>query len=114
MRTPILSSGHFWLQSSSLRKTQNQNSLSMNSSTRNFSALKVSPDGNSVLFDTEKPIGSADFSLGIVALPHQWKQRQHIQLTQSGHDSTPQWSPTDSGLTFLSERKTGEARTRRR
>ncbi len=71
-----------------------------------FSALKVSPDGNSVLFDTEK----ADWDQQIFR-SELWLYRINgnagslIQLTQSGHDSTPQWSPDGQWIAFLSERK---------
>jgi dipeptidyl aminopeptidase/acylaminoacyl peptidase len=73
-----------------------------------FSALKVSPDGNSVLFDTEK----ADWDQQIFR-SELWLYRisgssgSLIQLTQSGHDSTPQWSPDGQWIAFLSERKSG-------
>ena len=73
-----------------------------------FSALKVSPDGNSVLFDTEK----ADWDQQIFR-SELWLYRINgnsgslIQLTQSGHDSTPQWSPDGQWIAFLSERKVG-------
>jgi Tol biopolymer transport system component len=33
-----------------------------------------------------------------------------IQLTQSGHDTAPQWSPDGQWIAFLSERKTETAR----
>jgi len=73
-----------------------------------FSALKVSPDGNSVLFDTEK----ADWDQQIFR-SELWLYRMNgnsgslIQLTQSGHDSTPQWSPDGEWIAFLSDRKVG-------
>src|SRR6266481_9087369 len=71
-----------------------------------FSALKMSPDGNSVVFETAK----ADWDQQIFR-SELWLYRINgnsgslIQLTQSGHDSTPQWSPDGQWIAFLSERK---------
>ena len=76
-----------------------------------FSALKVSPDGKSVLFGTEK----ADWDQQIFR-SQLWLYRVNgnggslIQLTQSGHDSTPQWSPDGQWIAFLSERKAGSGK----
>src|SRR5712664_3414744 len=71
-----------------------------------FSALKMSPDGTSVVFETAK----ADWDQQIFR-SELWLYRINgnsgslIQLTQSGHDSTPQWSPDGKWIAFLSERK---------
>ena len=71
-----------------------------------FNALKMSPDGNSVVFETAK----ADWDQQIFR-SELWlyringKSGSMIQLTQSGHDSTPQWSPDGQWIAFLSERK---------
>lgn len=70
----------------------------------NYSSIKLSPDGKRLLIATTR----AD-----------WKQnrfRKDIwlwsedaatisQLTQSGHDSAPQWSPDGRWIAFLSDRK---------
>ncbi|PYX32050.1 MAG: hypothetical protein DMG80_08990, partial [Acidobacteria bacterium] len=71
-----------------------------------FGAVKMSPDGSSVLFETEK----ADWDQQIFR-SDLWLYRINgsggslIQLTQSGHDNTPQWSPNGQWIAFLSERK---------
>ena len=74
-----------------------------------FPAVKVSPDGNSVVVATER----ADWEQHIFR-KELWLYRTAsgslTQLTQSGHDSSPQWSPDGQWIAFLSERKAGDAK----
>jgi dipeptidyl aminopeptidase/acylaminoacyl peptidase len=74
-----------------------------------FPDLKVSPDGNSVVIETER----ADWDQQIFR-KELWLYRTAsgslTQLTESGHDSSPQWSPDGQWIAFLSERKTSEAK----
>jgi dipeptidyl aminopeptidase/acylaminoacyl peptidase len=75
-----------------------------------FTAVKVSADGNSVVIGTER----ADWEQQIFR-KELWLYRTGnggslTQLTQSGHDSSPQWSPDDRWISFLSERKVGDAK----
>src|ERR1700751_2982280 len=72
-----------------------------------FGGLEMSPDGNSVVIETER----ADWDQQIFR--HDlWLYRDDatggslIQLTQSGHDSEPKWSPDGKWIAFVSERKT--------
>jgi len=69
-----------------------------------FPSVKVSPDGNSVVIETER----ADWEQQIFR-KELWLYRvaggSLTQLTQSGHDSSPQWSPDGQWIAFLSERK---------
>jgi dipeptidyl aminopeptidase/acylaminoacyl peptidase len=72
-----------------------------------FAAVKLSPDGNSVVITTER----ADWDQSIFRKDI-WLYRDDghgsgplTQLTQSGHDSDPQWSPDGRWIAFLSERK---------
>src|SRR5579872_2570778 len=70
----------------------------------NFPALEISPDGSSVAIAAER----ADWDQNIFRTDL-WLYRDDsktlIQLTQSGHDSDPKWSPDGKWIAFLSERK---------
>jgi len=74
-----------------------------------FDAVKVSPDGNSVVIATEK----ADWEQPIFR-KELWLYRTAAssltQLTQSGRDRAPQWSPDGQWIAFLSERKAGDSK----
>ena len=74
-----------------------------------FPSVKVSPDGNSVVIETER----ADWEEQIFR-KELWLYRTAsaslTQLTQSGHDSSPQWSPDGRWIAFLSERKVAAAK----
>jgi dipeptidyl aminopeptidase/acylaminoacyl peptidase len=71
-----------------------------------FSSVKLSPDGNSVVIGTER----ADWDRQIFS-KNLWLYRNDaasgslVQLTQSGHDTDPQWSPDGRWIAFLSDRK---------
>jgi dipeptidyl aminopeptidase/acylaminoacyl peptidase len=74
-----------------------------------FTAAKVSPDGNSVVIETEK----ADWDQQIFR-KELWLYRTAsgslVQLTESGHDSAAQWSPNGQWIAFLSERKPADSK----
>jgi dipeptidyl aminopeptidase/acylaminoacyl peptidase len=76
-----------------------------------YSTVAISPDGSSVVIATER----ADWDQKIFRTDL-WLYRDDgkggssngsslIQLTQSGHDSEPKWSPDSRWIAFLSERK---------
>ncbi|HZR58288.1 MAG TPA: prolyl oligopeptidase family serine peptidase [Terriglobales bacterium] len=75
-----------------------------------FPSAKISPDGRSVIIATER----ADWDQNIFRTDL-WLYRglsdtdngagTLTQLTQSGHDSSPQWSPDGRWIAFSSERK---------
>src|SRR5579864_1150964 len=73
-----------------------------------FSALELSPDGNSIVIGTDR----ADWDQQIFR-KDLWLYREDgkggslIQLTQSGHDTSPKWSPDGHWIAFLSDRKAG-------
>lgn len=70
-----------------------------------FNAVEISPDGSSVLLDTER----ADWDQQIFR-KDLWLYRGDsgslTQLTESGHDTDPKWSPDGRWIAFLSDRKT--------
>ena len=68
-----------------------------------FRSVELSPDGSSVVLaadraDWDQQIFRTDLWL--------YDNKSLIQLTQSGHDSDPKWSPDGKWIAFLSERKT--------
>jgi dipeptidyl aminopeptidase/acylaminoacyl peptidase len=75
-----------------------------------FRGLEISPDGNSVAIETTR----ADWDQQIFRTDL-WLYRDDshslIQLTQSGHDSDPKWSPDGKWIAFLSERKSSSGKS---
>src|SRR5690349_16392482 len=69
-----------------------------------FRSVEISPDGSEVVLTTDR----ADWDQQIFCTDL-WLYRDDgkslIQLTQSGHDSDPKWSPDGKWIAFLSERK---------
>jgi len=71
-----------------------------------FPALEISPDGNSVVIATERADWDQQIFRKDLWLYHDdGKGSSLIQLTQSGHDTEPRWSPDGRWIAFLSERK---------
>ena len=71
-----------------------------------FPALEISPDGNSVVIGTDRADWDQQIFRTDLWLYHDdGKAGSLIQLTQSGHDSEPKWSPDGRWIAFLSERK---------
>lgn len=71
-----------------------------------FTAVKLSPDGNSVVIATERADWEQQiFRKELWLYRVQGKGGSLVQLTQSGHDTTPRWSPDGRWVVFLSERK---------
>src|ERR1700716_244813 len=72
-----------------------------------FSGIELSPDGNSVVIGTDRADWDQQIFRGDLWLYRDdAKVGSLIQLTQSGHDSSPKWSPDGHWIAFLSERKT--------
>jgi dipeptidyl aminopeptidase/acylaminoacyl peptidase len=75
-----------------------------------FSGVEISPDGNSVVIVTERADWDQQIFRTDLWLYHDDGKGSSspgnlIQLTQSGHDSDPKWSPDGRWIAFLSERK---------
>ena len=72
-----------------------------------YNAVQISPDGNSVVIGVDR----ADWDREIFQ-SNLWLYREGagegslIQLTQSGHDYKPRWSPDGRWIAFVSERST--------
>jgi dipeptidyl aminopeptidase/acylaminoacyl peptidase len=99
--------------STSLGSAQNKPKLTLDEffNSVTYPTLALSPDGNSVVIATER----ADWDQQIFrtdlwlyrddAKPGSPNNSSLIQLTQSGHDTDPKWSPDGRWIAFLSDRK---------
>jgi dipeptidyl aminopeptidase/acylaminoacyl peptidase len=71
-----------------------------------YSTVALSPDGNSVVIETDRADWDQQIFRTDLWLYHDdGKGGSLIQLTQSGHDVDPKWSPDGRWIAFLSERK---------
>jgi dipeptidyl aminopeptidase/acylaminoacyl peptidase len=70
-----------------------------------ISSLQLSPDGHSLVFKTERADWVQNTFRDDLWLYRDGGAGTLTQLTQSGHDSEPQWSPDGLWIAFLSERK---------
>jgi dipeptidyl aminopeptidase/acylaminoacyl peptidase len=92
-----------------------------------ITALEISPDGNSVVIGTERAdwdqqifrtdlwfyrdVRKDDVRKNDDRKDDDGKAGSLIQLTQSGHDSEPKWSPDGRWIAFISERKTSSEKS---
>jgi len=77
-----------------------------------YPAVQISPDGHAIVIETER----ADWEQSIFR-KDLWLYRDDgqeqgtlTQLTRSGHDTDPQWSPDGRWIAFLSERKAPDSK----
>jgi dipeptidyl aminopeptidase/acylaminoacyl peptidase len=78
-----------------------------------FSAVQVSPDGNSVVIAAERADWDRQIFQTDLWLYRDGQTSDSLRrLTQSGHESSPHWSPDGRWIAFLSERHSpgGKAR----
>src|ERR1700733_8454801 len=92
-----------------------------------FPSIEISPDGNSVVIATERADWDQQIFRHDLWLYHDGEKHDRenndgeknddgkpgslIQLTQSGHDTEPNWSPDGRWISFLSERKPADKNT---
>jgi len=69
-----------------------------------YDAVRLSPDGHSVAIIVNRPDWNQNFFRTELWL-YRDDGRGLIPLTQSGKDSSPQWSPDGAWIAFFSERK---------
>jgi dipeptidyl aminopeptidase/acylaminoacyl peptidase len=71
-----------------------------------YPSIAISPDGTSVVIVAERPDWDQKiFRTDLWLYRGDAKSASLIQLTQSGHDSEPKWSPDGRWIAFLSDRK---------
>jgi dipeptidyl aminopeptidase/acylaminoacyl peptidase len=71
-----------------------------------YPSIAISPDGNSVVIVTDRADWDQKiFRTDLWLYRDDGKSGSLIQLTQSGHDTEPRWSPDGRWIAFLSERK---------
>ena len=68
-------------------------------------SVQVSPDGQAVVIETSRPDWAAQRFRDDLWLYRNDSGGSLVQLTQSGHDSSPQWSPDGRWIAFLSNRE---------
>ncbi len=70
-----------------------------------FPSVQISPDGHAVVVETRRADWSANRFRNELWLYRDDGGGSLVQLTQSGHDSAPQWSPDGRWIAFLSNRE---------
>jgi dipeptidyl aminopeptidase/acylaminoacyl peptidase len=76
-----------------------------------FSGVEMSPDGNSVVIVTDRADWDQQIFRHDLWLYRDANGGSLIQLTRSGHDSEPKWSPDGKWIAFVSERKSSTGKS---
>ena len=70
-----------------------------------FTAVRISPDGEAVVIPRSAPIGKTTGIATISgSIARALADGELTPLTQTGHDHSPQWSPDRRWIAFLSDR----------
>ncbi len=78
-----------------------------------FRGIRISPDGRAVVIATSRPDWEQDYFRRDLWLYRDGPNSgQLVQLTQSGHDSDPEWSPDGRWIAFLSDRKPADKKSK--
>jgi dipeptidyl aminopeptidase/acylaminoacyl peptidase len=72
-------------------------------------SVQISPDGHDVIIETVRADWASSRFRNDLWLYHDVGGGSLVQITQSGHDSGPQWSPDGRSIAFLSDRKAASA-----
>ncbi len=75
-------------------------------------SVQISPDGHAVAVATGRPDWTAKRFRNDLWLYRDDSGGSLVQLTRSGHDSSPQWSSDGRWIAFLSDRKTAGGETK--
>jgi len=70
-------------------------------------SVRISPDGHAVAIETARPDWEADRFRNDLWLYRDDGAGSLVQLTRSGHDHGPEWSPDGRWIAFLSDRESG-------
>jgi dipeptidyl aminopeptidase/acylaminoacyl peptidase len=75
-------------------------------------SLQISPDGHEVVIETVRRDFQNNRYRGDLWLYRDSGGGSLVQLTQSGHDGAPQWSPDGRSIAFLSDRESAAAESK--
>jgi dipeptidyl aminopeptidase/acylaminoacyl peptidase len=72
-------------------------------------SVQISPEGHDVIIETVRADWASNRFRNDLWLYHDVRGGSLVQITESGHDSGPQWSPDGRSIAFLSDRKAANA-----
>lgn len=74
-------------------------------------SVRIAPDGHSVVMSTDRADWQQEYFRRDLWLYRDANGGSLVQLTQSGHDGDPQWSPDSKWIAFVSDRKAPGGKT---